>query len=321
MNTIHSDFKTTVDIHNYLKENDQQGSICYSLEGNILYGILVNKYNYVICYSKRKDGSVWAIIMLEQQVIDIFIKDKDGNEGRFDITKILPNKVIDISNNGERWEGEAYNNEPFGWGTIWNSENEPIYKGFHFGTQHWGLGVEYYSPNTVRKFNGYWCDGIKQGHGILYDKKENELYNGIYCGDNQNYQKCRVSKTMTAPLITKTLVSIFIESDSCKNIYAIDIVNFPNLESFETGHNCFSYYAKHSMWFQEKAPVNTHLLGSFRVSSCPKLKNLRLSSLACNNMNSCEISDLPCVANICIGDLSFILCTQLIIRSSGFDDS
>ena len=42
--------------------------------------------------------------------------------------------VIDLNEKGDRWEGDSLEGIPFGYGCVYNSENQLIYKGFVFIT-------------------------------------------------------------------------------------------------------------------------------------------------------------------------------------------
>ena len=40
-----------------------------------------------------------------------------------DVSGIEHAQVLDLSDDGERWEGDVLNNKPFGWGVLYDSEN------------------------------------------------------------------------------------------------------------------------------------------------------------------------------------------------------
>ena len=42
-------------------------------------------------------------------------------------------KVLDLNDDGERWEGDVLQNEPYGWGVLYDSENRMAYEGFRIG--------------------------------------------------------------------------------------------------------------------------------------------------------------------------------------------
>ena len=52
--------------------------------------------------------------------------------------------VIDLNEKGDRWEGDSQNGDPFGYGCIYNSENQLIYSGFIFEGLKVCYGTELY---------------------------------------------------------------------------------------------------------------------------------------------------------------------------------
>ena len=50
-----------------------------------------------------------------------------------DVVGIEHARVLDLSDDGERWEGDVLQNEPYGWGVVYDSENRKTYEGFRFG--------------------------------------------------------------------------------------------------------------------------------------------------------------------------------------------
>ena len=39
-------------------------------------------------------------------------------------------RMLDLSDDGERWEGDVLDNQPFGWGVLYDADGEKMYKGF-----------------------------------------------------------------------------------------------------------------------------------------------------------------------------------------------
>ena len=46
-----------------------------------------------------------------------------------DLKELIKGDTIDMKENGCRWEGDSLQHKPFGYGCIYNSENQIIYKG------------------------------------------------------------------------------------------------------------------------------------------------------------------------------------------------
>ena len=49
------------------------------------------------------------------------------------VNGIEHNQVLDLNDDGERWEGDVLQNKPCGWGVYYDSENRMAYEGFRIG--------------------------------------------------------------------------------------------------------------------------------------------------------------------------------------------
>ena len=54
------------------------------------------------------------------------------------------NQVLDLSDDGERWEGDVLHNQPYGWGVLYDSENNMVYEGFRIGDVKVCYGRSFY---------------------------------------------------------------------------------------------------------------------------------------------------------------------------------
>ena len=62
-----------------------------------------------------------------------------------DVKGIEHAQVLDLSDDGERWEGDVLDNQPYGWGVVYDSENRMAYEGFRIGDVNVCYGRSYYS--------------------------------------------------------------------------------------------------------------------------------------------------------------------------------
>ena len=77
-----------------------------------------NKYNMIQCDIEEK----W----MKELVFD----KSDSQWKEIENTEIKRGDILDLSENGERWEGDSLNGNPHGYGCIYNTDNQLIYKGF-----------------------------------------------------------------------------------------------------------------------------------------------------------------------------------------------
>ena len=62
-----------------------------------------------------------------------------------DLSGIQHGQVLDMKEKGERWEGDVLNNQPYGWGVLYDSENRKMYEGFRIRGVNVCYGTRYYS--------------------------------------------------------------------------------------------------------------------------------------------------------------------------------
>ena len=87
--------------------------------------------------------------------------------------------IIDLNENGVRWEGSVLDGIPFGYGEIYNEDNNKIYKGFMFEGMKVCYGSEFYGDVEIVEYEGDYYKNMRYGYGRLYDKKNELIYEGI----------------------------------------------------------------------------------------------------------------------------------------------
>ena len=100
-----------------------------------------------------------------------------------EVKGIEPNQVLDLSDDGERWEGDVLNNQPYGWGVLYDSENRMAYEGFRIGNVNACYGTQYYSDIQKVEYEGEWCEGKRWGRGVQYDRNGNIAFDGEWMND------------------------------------------------------------------------------------------------------------------------------------------
>ena len=63
-------------------------------------------------------------------------------------------QVLDLSDDGERWEGDVLNNQPCGWGVLYDKEGEKKYEGFMIDEAYVCYGTRYYSDIQRVEYEG-----------------------------------------------------------------------------------------------------------------------------------------------------------------------
>ena len=92
--------------------------------------------------------------------------------------EIERNQVLDMSASGERWEGDVLDDQPCGWGVLYDKGNNREYEGFRVGDVNVCYGTRYYSDLGVIDYEGEWCEGKRWGRGVQFDRKGGLQYEG-----------------------------------------------------------------------------------------------------------------------------------------------
>ncbi|KAK8829513.1 hypothetical protein WA577_002028, partial [Blastocystis sp. JDR] len=92
-------------------------------------------------------------------------------------------KVLDLSDDGERWEGDVKNNQPYGWGVLYDSESRRAYEGFRIGEVNVCYGRSYYPDVQKVEYEGEICEGKRWGRGIQYDRNGKTVFDGEWIND------------------------------------------------------------------------------------------------------------------------------------------
>ena len=111
-----------------------------------------------------------------------------------------------------------------------------------------------------------------------------------------------------------TALTVTDKSCNDNNIYVIDLSSFKFLRSVVIGNYCFKYVQIFSIvglnWL-ESVSIGSSSFGSdgslwegseLKIVNCPQLKSLRINSGSFGRYNGCELSQLPQLNSIVMGN-------------------
>ena len=236
-----------------------------------------------------------------------------------DVKGIEHAKVLDLSDDGERWEGDVLNNQPCGWGVLYDSENRMVYEGFRIRGVNVCYGRSYYSEVGVIEYEGGICEGKRWGRGIQYDRNGNTMVDGEWMNDehlskrvvlNEENQflhphleeltfqdnSCNGPEWTALYLGFMSHLRLFEVGDECfKNVNEVKLIGFYKLERVVIGNNCFTK-KRNSYGYNS----NRH----FYLKNCKRLRELKIGCGSFSDSAVCEIENLPSLEVIAMGDLN-----------------
>ena len=232
-----------------------------------------------------------------------------------DLNEIEHNEIVDMSVDGDRWEGDVLNGEPCGWGVLYNKDNIRVYEGFCIGNKNECYGVSYYSDIGVIEYEGEWCDGKRWGRGVQYDRTGVVVYDGEWL--NGDRLTTTVTITPEMAVFHNHIEELFVSDGSCngEEMRLLDLSLMPSLKSVRVGSDCFSYVeevkliglselesvviGENSFYFYDST-----LCYCFCLKDCPKLKSLKMGKHSFIRYSTCVIENVNALEVIQIGDSS-----------------
>ena len=173
--------------------------------------------------------------VIEVDIASLTLLRVDGEE----VSGVEHAKVLDLSDDGERWEGDVLNNQPCGWGVLYDSENRRVYEGFRIRGVNVCYGRSYYSDIGVIEYEGEWFGGKRWGQGIQYDRNGKTVFDGEWMNDE--HLSKRVVLDEENQFLHNHIEELIVESNSCNGMEwtALDLSFISHLRLFEVGDECF----------------------------------------------------------------------------------
>ena len=230
-------------------------------------------------------------------------------------------QVLDLNDDGERWEGDVLDNQPFGWGVLYDSENRMAYEGFRIGEVNVCYGTRYYPEVGVIEYEGEWFEGKRWGRGVQYDRNGDVIIDGEWVSDDYKIEK-HVIMTSGVFSLHNHIEELIVGNHCCneRERTALDLSFMSNLRLFEVGNVCFEYVRRMRLIGLNQLEIvvigrvcfnkndeddsccnpNCH----FYLKNCEKLKELKIGCDSFKEYSICEIDYLPSLEVIEMGELN-----------------
>ena len=242
-----------------------------------------------------------------------------------EVSEIEHNRVLDLNDEGERWEGDVLNNEPYGWGVLYDSENRRVYEGFRIDDANVCYGRSFYSENQKVEYEGGICGGMRWGRGTQSDRNGNTVFEGEWM-NNEQLSK-RVVLNEENQLLHNHIEELIVENNSCnrKEWTALDLSFMSKLRLLKVGDECFenvkevklielnrlervvigkNSFTKHKNDF----PVFINTSRHFCLNNCWRLRELMIGCFSFSDYSVCEIENVPSLEVIEMGELNELSC-------------
>ena len=239
---------------------------------------------------------------------------------REEVKGIEHNQLLDLNDDGERWEGDVLNNKPYGWGVLYDSENRRAYEGFRIGEVNICYGTRYYSDIQMVEYEGEWLEGKRWGRGMQYDRNGKTVFEGEWMNDDNQIEK-RVVLNEENQFLHSHIEELIVENNSCNGPEwaALDLSFISHLRLLEVGDECFKYVDEVKLIGLSK--LERVLIGMksftkrknddcndpnchFYLKNCERLRELKMGRYSFNDYSVCEIENVPSLEVIEMGKLN-----------------
>lgn len=236
---------------------------------------------------------------------------------RMDLTGIEHNRIVDLSVDGDRWEGDVLNGEPCGWGVVYDKDNNKVYEGFRVDGVDACYGRSYYPGTSQIEYDGMLCDGKRHGKGVQYDRNGEVVFEGDWVDNYPVDKHVTLLPTVQAQLhsriealtigdesfnkgtwkqldisIFRQLRTLVIGDNCCKLVETFALVGFKHLTSVRIGYSSFTKNKKKPQYRQRHC---------FLLKDCPLVTELVIGRHAFEEYTLCIIKELPSLERIEMG--------------------
>ena len=235
-----------------------------------------------------------------------------------DVKGIEHAKVLDLSDDGERWEGDVLNNEPYGWGVLYDSENRMAYEGFRIEDMNVCYGRSYYSEVGVIEYKGGICEGKRWGRGIQYDRTGKTVFDGEWMNDEPLSK--RVVLNEENQLLHNHIEELIVQDNSCNGPEwtALDLGFMSHLRLLEVGDECFENVEEVKLIGLSKLKRVVIGMNSFTkkngwlsyypdrhfyLKNCERVRELKIGYWSFSDYSVCEIENVPLLEVIEMGEM------------------
>ena len=214
------------------------------------------------------------------------------------------------------------NNQPYGWGVLYDSENRMVYEGFRIRGVNVCYGTRFYSDIQRVEYEGEWCGGKRWGRGVQYDRTGNIVFDGEWMNDDHKMEK-RVVLNEENQLLHNHIEELIVSNNSCNGPEwsILDLSFMSVLRLFEVGDECFQNVEEVKLiglnqlervvigkksFTKEKydSPSSINPNRHFYLKNCERLRELKIGRYSFSDYSVCEIENVPSLEVIEMGDLN-----------------
>ncbi|KAK8800471.1 hypothetical protein WA171_005102 [Blastocystis sp. BT1] len=316
----------------YLKESVLNDNKNCMLNLNVDKGEMrgVCKRGEEVIEVKENENEVELMIVNVLNHSMIVLKGLKGEElNEMDLSELVENEIVDLNDDGMRWEGEVLKGDLFGYGCLYDEENELEYEGWMIEGKKRCYGIEYWNDIGLKKYCGCYCNGLKNGYGLLYDRNGMIEYEGLFKDDvvidvNDDMRMKWIDDCEL--IVTSCIESLIVDDGFNPDISSLILNNsLISLKRIDIGKKCFEKVTRFEIdGLNELETINIGQ-NSFIISwnsrfgskcvimNCDQLREIHVLEFSFGNYESLELKNLPNLKFTQLGGCTFSSYCQTIV--------
>lgn len=141
---------------------------------------VIKKGDEVVVMKANGTDVEFIVMNLKRHSMILFDNSRGEKLSETYLGHVEENYILDLTADGKRWEGNVRNGQPFGYGCLYDEDNNIQYEGYMINEKKIGYGTDYWSDIGVLKYRGCWCDGMKHGYGMLQGRTGSLEHEGYF---------------------------------------------------------------------------------------------------------------------------------------------
>ena len=286
-----------------------------------LNGILsIKKYVVQIGMKRDKSGEVsyYELIVADnsdgsKKRMAVLTAERIGSELiEMDCSGMRENVIIDLNEEGCRWEGGELNGKPFGFGREYSEDGNLVYEGFVFEGMKVCVGKEWNDDgnNNCLVYEGRYWNDERWGKGKSYDLTGKMDFDGEWMN---NHGMTKNEKDLMNDLIVPMSIEEFVIGEKMFNDKNITTLHFSSLlvllKRIEIGNHCFQHvreFVIDGLESLESVKIGKECFriyddGICRITNCPNLRQLEIGDESFQYFKSFELSNVNSLQSIKFG--------------------
>ena len=212
--------------------------------------------------------------------------------------------ILDLNENGVRWEGDSLNGSCYGYGCIYDEENHIIYNGFMYEGKKVCYGKDIYGDIGLVEYEGGYYNGMRFGYGRLYNKKNELVYEGEWYNNSPlNERRIEIHEELKEEDIHFGLEEIVIGENCLKNVSCFKLIGFNSLKKLVIHKNSLERMEMFSiencnelvdviMDGENSRTITNEQSRTFRTCNCSNCEDVIIGDNWFANCNSVELNSI-----------------------------